>query len=355
GLDDVLGIHRKLVEGDRRFIRSLPKVIEGLLGVHRELAEGKTIVRICFTKALGLSGDKQGIGSCIKHPEGEAGEVESRSSAVASTASSTVAAIVPFISARTAEADSVADALHSAAAFCCSRSSTFSTALSLQPKVTHRSAIDLLLPPLLPATMLSFVACHSVVFSSNTHTLRSSTPRFSSKRCLSCYLPPGPAVCGSLQSPTNCSLPCCFPFFSRVWQPPELCFLPLGPAVCGSLHSPANYSLPCCVPFFSSVWQPPEPGELQLTLLLPLPDELQWMPELRRFAPNVPIVLVGTNLDLREDKRYLADHPGATIITPAQGEELRKQLGAAAYIECSSKTQQNVKVVFDTAIKIHFS
>ncbi|XP_042411619.1 rac-like GTP-binding protein 2 [Zingiber officinale] len=78
----------------------------------------------------------------------------------------------------------------------------------------------------------------------------------------------------------------------------------------------------------------------------------KWMPELRRFAPNVPIVLVGTKLDLRDDKAYLADHPGATTITPAQGEELRKQTGAAAYIECCSKTQQNVKAVFDTAIKV---
>ncbi|KAI7732677.1 hypothetical protein M8C21_024526, partial [Ambrosia artemisiifolia] len=33
------------------------------------------------------------------------------------------------------------------------------------------------------------------------------------------------------------------------------------------------------------------------------------------------------------------------------GEELRKQIGAVAYIECSSKTQQNVKAVFDSAIK----
>ncbi|KAL3627077.1 Rac-like GTP-binding protein arac7 [Castilleja foliolosa] len=78
----------------------------------------------------------------------------------------------------------------------------------------------------------------------------------------------------------------------------------------------------------------------------------KWMPELRRFAPNVPIVLVGTKLDLRVDRGYLADHMGSNIITTAQGEELRKQIGAAAYIECSSKTQQNVKAVFDTAIKV---
>ncbi|XP_039120773.1 rac-like GTP-binding protein 2 [Dioscorea cayenensis subsp. rotundata] len=77
-----------------------------------------------------------------------------------------------------------------------------------------------------------------------------------------------------------------------------------------------------------------------------------WMPEFRRFAPNVPIVMVGTKLDPRDDRGYLADHLGTIAITPAQGEELRKQIGASAYIECSSKTQQNVKAVFDTAIKV---
>ncbi|KAL2947340.1 hypothetical protein AAZX31_20G063800 [Glycine max] len=72
------------------------------------------------------------------------------------------------------------------------------------------------------------------------------------------------------------------------------------------------------------------------------------MPELRRFAPNVPIVLVGTKLD----RGYVADHMGSNVITSAEGEEMRKQIGAAAYIECSSKNQQNVKAVFDTAIKV---
>ncbi|TYK29702.1 rac-like GTP-binding protein ARAC7 [Cucumis melo var. makuwa] len=78
----------------------------------------------------------------------------------------------------------------------------------------------------------------------------------------------------------------------------------------------------------------------------------KWMPELRRFAPSVPIVLVGTKLDLRDNGAYFTDHAGSNTITYSQGEELRKQIGAAAYIECSSKTQQNVKAVFDTAIKV---
>ncbi|XP_043805479.1 rac-like GTP-binding protein RAC2 isoform X2 [Manihot esculenta] len=78
----------------------------------------------------------------------------------------------------------------------------------------------------------------------------------------------------------------------------------------------------------------------------------KWIPELRHYAPTVPIVLVGTKLDLRDDKQYLIDHPGATPITTSQGEELKRMIGAAVYIECSSKTQQNVKMVFDAAIKV---
>ncbi|XP_068636364.1 rac-like GTP-binding protein RAC1 isoform X2 [Aristolochia californica] len=66
----------------------------------------------------------------------------------------------------------------------------------------------------------------------------------------------------------------------------------------------------------------------------------KWIPELQHHAPGVPVVLAGTKLDLREDKYYLSDHPGLVPVTTAQGEELRKQIGAAYYVECSSKTQQ---------------
>ncbi|QHO16031.1 Phosphoenolpyruvate carboxylase [Arachis hypogaea] len=68
----------------------------------------------------------------------------------------------------------------------------------------------------------------------------------------------------------------------------------------------------------------------------------KWIPELRHYAPGFPIILVGTKFD----------HPGAAPITTVQGEELRKLIGAPVYIECSSKTQQNVKAIFDAAIKV---
>ncbi|KAA3478956.1 rac-like GTP-binding protein RAC13 [Gossypium australe] len=67
---------------------------------------------------------------------------------------------------------------------------------------------------------------------------------------------------------------------------------------------------------------------------------------------DTAVVLVGTKLDLRDDKQFLIDHPGATPISTSQAKELKKMIGAVTYIECSSKTQQNVKAVFDAAIKV---
>ncbi|KAJ0560016.1 putative small GTPase, P-loop containing nucleoside triphosphate hydrolase [Helianthus annuus] len=55
---------------------------------------------------------------------------------------------------------------------------------------------------------------------------------------------------------------------------------------------------------------------------------------------------------LRDDSQFFVDRPGATLITNAQGEELKKTIEAPEYIECSSKTQLNVKQVFDAAIKV---
>eukprot|EP00252_Welwitschia_mirabilis_P004605 TRINITY_DN14916_c0_g1_i1.p1 TRINITY_DN14916_c0_g1~~TRINITY_DN14916_c0_g1_i1.p1 ORF type:complete len:199 (-),score=31.42 TRINITY_DN14916_c0_g1_i1:6-602(-) len=77
----------------------------------------------------------------------------------------------------------------------------------------------------------------------------------------------------------------------------------------------------------------------------------KWIPELRHFAPGTPIILVGTKLDLRDDRQFFVDHPTAVPITTSQGQALKKQVGAAAYVECSAKTQQNIKAVFDSAIK----
>ncbi|CAH8350120.1 unnamed protein product [Eruca vesicaria subsp. sativa] len=69
----------------------------------------------------------------------------------------------------------------------------------------------------------------------------------------------------------------------------------------------------------------------------------KWIPELTHYAPGVPIVLVGTKLDLRDDKQFFVDHPGAVPITTAQLE--------IVFI-CMLMKMQNVKGVFDAAIRV---
>ena len=78
----------------------------------------------------------------------------------------------------------------------------------------------------------------------------------------------------------------------------------------------------------------------------------KWYPEVRHHMPYVPIILVGTKLDLREDIETiekLKDKRLAPITYP-QGLALAKDLGAIRYLECSALTQEGLKNVFDKAI-----
>ncbi|KAL4584333.1 hypothetical protein LXL04_008932 [Taraxacum kok-saghyz] len=44
----------------------------------------------------------------------------------------------------------------------------------------------------------------------------------------------------------------------------------------------------------------------------------KWFLELKHYAPGVPNIIVGTKIDLRDDKQFFADHPNAVPITIAQ-------------------------------------
>eukprot|EP00700_Malawimonas_jakobiformis_P002384 EC723995.1.p1 GENE.EC723995.1~~EC723995.1.p1 ORF type:complete len:206 (+),score=39.34 EC723995.1:24-620(+) len=79
----------------------------------------------------------------------------------------------------------------------------------------------------------------------------------------------------------------------------------------------------------------------------------KWYPEVQHHCPGVPIILVGLKKDLREDKAILKklQEKGATPVTTKEVEALAAQIKAVAWVECSAKTQDGVKNVFDTAIK----
>lgn len=74
----------------------------------------------------------------------------------------------------------------------------------------------------------------------------------------------------------------------------------------------------------------------------------KWYQEINKYAPNTPFILVGTKLDIRESKK---GETSELFVTKAQGEELKKELGAFQYVECSARTQVNMKQVFDEAIR----
>ena len=79
----------------------------------------------------------------------------------------------------------------------------------------------------------------------------------------------------------------------------------------------------------------------------------KWYPEVNHHCPNVPCLVVGTKLDLREDKatiERLAEKKLAPI-THQQGMQLAKEINAAKYLECSALTQNGLKAVFDEAIR----
>jgi Ras-related C3 botulinum toxin substrate 1 len=79
----------------------------------------------------------------------------------------------------------------------------------------------------------------------------------------------------------------------------------------------------------------------------------KWYPEINHHAPNVPIILVGTKLDMRDDKDT-ADRLAANRMAPItfqMGAQRAIDIKAYKYVECSALTQMNLKSVFDNAIR----
>ncbi|XP_055345345.1 cell division control protein 42 homolog [Paramacrobiotus metropolitanus] len=81
----------------------------------------------------------------------------------------------------------------------------------------------------------------------------------------------------------------------------------------------------------------------------------KWLPEIQRYwgpARSSPLILVGTQCDLRNDVSVLLElaryneHP----VTDAEARDLAHSISADCYIESSALTQWNLKKVFDTAI-----
>ncbi|KAJ3365984.1 small GTP-binding protein domain [Allomyces macrogynus ATCC 38327] len=78
----------------------------------------------------------------------------------------------------------------------------------------------------------------------------------------------------------------------------------------------------------------------------------KWYPEVEHHCPRVPCLLVGTQIDLRDDPATLErlEKLRQRPITQEQGEALARELHMEKYVECSALTQRGLKNVFDEAI-----
>ena len=81
--------------------------------------------------------------------------------------------------------------------------------------------------------------------------------------------------------------------------------------------------------------------------------KIKWVPELKLHMPNSPFILVGTKLDMRNDHntKLKLKEKNLNTISREQGIILQQDINANKYIECSALTKQNLKNVFDEAIK----
>ena len=81
---------------------------------------------------------------------------------------------------------------------------------------------------------------------------------------------------------------------------------------------------------------------------------VKWFPEINHHAPGVPIILVGTKKDLRDDEDTIQtlNKKGKAPVTKAEGLAKSQDIKAKLHMECSALTQDGLKHVFDEAIRL---
>lgn len=102
----------------------------------------------------------------------------------------------------------------------------------------------------------------------------------------------------------------------------------------------------------------PDTDVILMCFSIDAPDSLdnipeKWTPEVKHFCPNVPIILVGNKKDIRNDEgiRRELSRMKQEPVRPEQGRVMAETINAFSYLECSAKTKEGVREVFETATR----
>ncbi|KAI7869847.1 P-loop containing nucleoside triphosphate hydrolase protein [Mucor mucedo] len=102
----------------------------------------------------------------------------------------------------------------------------------------------------------------------------------------------------------------------------------------------------------------PDSDVVLIAFSVDIPESLEnitekWMPEVKRFCPGLPLLLVGCKIDLRDQTQVLQELEKQDLqpVTYQQGLAVAREIGAYKYVECSALTGQGVPEVFNSAIR----
>ncbi|KAJ3201870.1 GTP-binding protein Rho1 [Entophlyctis luteolus] len=79
----------------------------------------------------------------------------------------------------------------------------------------------------------------------------------------------------------------------------------------------------------------------------------KWISEVLHYCRGVPIVLVACKADIRNDPQIIQAlaMENERPVTYEEGKRMAQQIGAVGFVECSSRTGQGVREVFEQAAR----
>lgn len=102
----------------------------------------------------------------------------------------------------------------------------------------------------------------------------------------------------------------------------------------------------------------PDSHVILICFAIDSPDSLdnvkeKWISEVMHFCSGLPIILVGCKKDLRRDPRTIEElrKTNQRPVTPEEGMAVASQIHAKHYLECSARTGEGVREIFQYATR----